>query len=328
MTGIPRFGFQTHVHSHAPARELLPALVDLYVAAEELGFESGWIAQHHLGSGVGKLPSPLVVLGAVAERTRSIRLGTTVVVLPLEDPVRLVEDAAVVDALSGGRLELGVGTGGPSIPEFGAFGRDPAERRVLYRRHLDRLLEVLSGQPLADGVRLDPDGSGVLRRIWEAPGSPERAAEVARDGHGIVLGIGTPQQQRELARAYVTALDGAEPRVGAFRGVFPGRDREERAQALWPDVSRFLESPEAKGWFPPDVGPHELLAALAVHYGTPGDIVGSVLADPTLPFATEYGFSVQAATTPISEAIRALEVVSAEVLPVIRAELAVRQVAA
>ncbi|MGO8608846.1 LLM class flavin-dependent oxidoreductase, partial [Rhizobium johnstonii] len=94
----PRIGFQTHVHGDAPARELFPGLVDLFVAAEELGFDSGWLAQHHAGSDSGRLPSPLIVLAAAATATSRIRLGTTVIVLPLEDPLRLAEDAAVLDA--------------------------------------------------------------------------------------------------------------------------------------------------------------------------------------------------------------------------------------
>lgn len=313
MSAPLRLGFQTHVHGTAPARELLPGLVDLFVAAEELGFDSGWVAQHHLGDDAGRLPSPLVLLGAAAEATRSLRLGTTVVVLPLENPLRLAEDAAVVDALSGGRLELGLGAGAYSRHEFAAFGRDPERRRELYRDHLRRLIELLGGDGLPPGLALSPGGADILSRIWEAPSRPDRAAEAARAGHGLLLGVGAPAEQRAIADAYLAAAGDAEPRIGAFRGAFPGRSRDERAAALGPDVARFGEQLAERTGVRLDV--HGLLTALLVHYGTPAEILDSVRADLSLPVATDYVFAVQAASTSIADAIRTLEVIAADIRP-------------
>ena len=311
-----RLGFQTHVHGTAPARELLPGLVDLFVAAEELGFDSGWLAQHHLGNEAGRLPSPLVLLAAAAARTRSIRLGTTVVVLPLEDPLRLAEDASVLDELSAGRLELGLGAGGVSAGEFAAFGQDAAARRDLYRTKLDRLTELLRGEGLDEPLILTPRAEGLLARIWEAPSTPERAADTARAGHGLLLGVGAPAEQRALAEAYLAAIGEGTARIGAFRGAFPGAGRQERAAALWPDVRRFLADPTARAHFGDrEVDVHELLEVLLVHYGSPAEIAASVLADPTLPLATEYVFAVQAASTSIPEAIRTLEVIASDIRP-------------
>src|SRR5206468_4041257 len=72
-------------------------LVERFAAAEELGYESGWVAQHHFQPEHGRLPAPLVLLAAAADRTSRIRLGTAVTVLPLEDPLRLAEDVLVLD---------------------------------------------------------------------------------------------------------------------------------------------------------------------------------------------------------------------------------------
>lgn len=315
-----RFGFQTHVRGTAGPRELFPGLIDVFVAAEELGFSSGWVAQHHLESVAGRLPSPLVLLAAVAARTRTIGLGTSVVVLPLEDPLRVAEDAAVVDALSGGRLQLGLGAGGPSAREFAAFGRDPQQRRELYAAHRDRLLDALAGVPLAGGGRLQPDAPGLADRIWESPSAPERAAALADTGRGLLVGIGPGDQQRGVADAYRGA-GGAK--VAAFRGGFPalspGGDRESQAALIWPDVRRHAEGIRAREVLGEDPDPHELLRYLNVHYGSGAQVAASVATDPLFGVATEFNFTIQTMSTSISDAIATLQRLAAEVIPQLQA---------
>lgn len=310
------FGFQTHVHGDAPARELLPGLVDLFVAAEELGFASGWVAQHHLGNDTGRLPSPLVLLAAAAAATRTIRLGTSVVVLPLEHPIRVAEDAGVLDAISGGRLELGLGVGGPSAPEFAAFGKDPARRHDLYAENRDLLLRLLAGGEAADGVTVGPARPELLRRVWESPSTPERAAALARTGRGLLVGIGPGHVQRALADAYLAA---GGTRIAAFRGGFPaldpGGDRESQAALLWPDVRAVADGPLSQRHLGPNPGPHEVLAGLNVHYGSAEEVVASVRADPLLPVTEHFAFAVQAASTSVDAAVRTLERLAADVIP-------------
>src|SRR6516165_1677100 len=113
MANAVRLGFLTHVEGHADLATLYRRLITQFVAAE-LGFDSGWIAQHHFEdgrSGAGAGAAPFVLLAGVAERTSRIRLGTAVMTIPLENPLRLAEDAATVDLISGGRVELGIGSG-------------------------------------------------------------------------------------------------------------------------------------------------------------------------------------------------------------------------
>ena len=105
-----RLGFLTHLHVGNDAADSYRIALDLFASAEELGYDSGWVAQHHFLNNDARLPSTLTFLAAVAQRTRRINLGTAIVILPLEDPIRVAEDAAVVDTLSGGRLQLGLGT--------------------------------------------------------------------------------------------------------------------------------------------------------------------------------------------------------------------------
>src|SRR5262245_8836884 len=85
--------------------------IEQIVYAETLGFDTAWLAELHFNASFSIMPAPLLLAAAVAQRTTRIRLGTAVVLLPLHHPLRVAEEAAVVDLLSQGRLELGVGRG-------------------------------------------------------------------------------------------------------------------------------------------------------------------------------------------------------------------------
>jgi alkanesulfonate monooxygenase SsuD/methylene tetrahydromethanopterin reductase-like flavin-dependent oxidoreductase (luciferase family) len=111
-------------------------------AADRLGFASVWLSEHH-GTRDGFLPAPLTVAAALAARTQRIAIGTNVLVLPLHHPLRVAEDAAVLDLLAGGRLVLGVGQG-YAPREFELFGVDRTARA--------RRLE---------------EGVAAIRRAWE-----------------------------------------------------------------------------------------------------------------------------------------------------------------
>src|SRR5207249_4146201 len=105
----------------------------------------------------GGLPSPFVFFGALAERTRQIGLGTAIVSLPLENPIRVAEDAAVLDALFPGRLQLGLGTGFASDRVMATFDRAGGDRRQIYNQSIDKLLAAFEGKPVnEDGDLLNP----------------------------------------------------------------------------------------------------------------------------------------------------------------------------
>src|SRR5215471_13193156 len=90
------------------------------VLAEELGFDCVWVSEHHFSPDAWN-PSPFTFLAAVAARTERVRLGTYVLLLPFHNPVRVAEDIAVLDNISGGRVDLPVGVGS-AAEEFRTFG--------------------------------------------------------------------------------------------------------------------------------------------------------------------------------------------------------------
>lgn len=111
-------------------REVVKEQFELMVAAEDLGFDKIQPAEHHF-SEYGYLASPQVSLAAVAARTKRLRLGTGVVVLPFHNPIRVAEDFAFLDLLSDGRVELGVGRGYQPM-EFAGFGIDQSRSRQMF----------------------------------------------------------------------------------------------------------------------------------------------------------------------------------------------------
>jgi len=122
----PEADGQTHGERYAE-------MFDLIVLAEDLGFDVAWLAELHFGGAFSLLANPLMMVPVIAQRTRRIRIGTAVTLLPLQHPLSCAEQAATADVLSGGRLEFGVGRG--SIPsQFHGFRVSAADNRRPVRR--------------------------------------------------------------------------------------------------------------------------------------------------------------------------------------------------
>ncbi len=126
------------------AGRLYAELLEQVQAADDLGFESFWIAEHHFHE-YGNIPRPAVWLASAAARTRRIRLGAAVVVLPLDNPLRTAEDFAMVDMLSEGRLNLGLGSGYLKH-EFDGFGIPMSEKRARFDESLEIIVKAWSGE--------------------------------------------------------------------------------------------------------------------------------------------------------------------------------------
>lgn len=137
--GIGYYSLQSPPFNPRAHKDLYAEMLDEIGMAEEMGFDSAWLTEHHFLKD-GYCPSLMVTAAAIAARTKKIRIGTGVLLMPLHDPVRVAEDAAVVDLISGGRLILGIGLG-YRPEEFAGFGRSLRERRG----RMEESLEILNG---------------------------------------------------------------------------------------------------------------------------------------------------------------------------------------
>ena len=144
-----RFALFTNVENpEGRAAEALAETVATVVHAESLGFTQAWLTEHHFNR-FSISASIFPLLAHLAARTRTIRLGAAAVLLPFHDPLRVAEDAATVDLLSGGRLMLGVARGGPFPEQFRLFGVSVDDSRSRFFESLD-LVERLLGEEQVD----------------------------------------------------------------------------------------------------------------------------------------------------------------------------------
>jgi putative FMN-dependent luciferase-like monooxygenase len=321
-----RLAFFTRLLDAAPAAERYRLAAEQIAHAERFGYDAAWVAQHHFHEHEGGLPSPFVFLGHLAARTTHIRLGTGIITLPLELPVRVAEDAIVLDLISNGRLELGVGNGG-NPTAFAGFELDDEDRNGLFERNLARLRTALKGDKIPGGDILYPQQPGLVERIWQATFSVTGGARAGAAGDGLMLSRTQPRSsenpratlaeiQDPIIDAYLAALPpGREPRIVGSRSVFVAESREEALgladKGLRKAVARFLE----RGHRPPGDSLAEMIRAFDVHVGTPQDVIASLRADRTLSRCTDLAVQVHSIDPPHPWILRSIELVGREVAP-------------
>ena len=323
-----RLGFFTRLLDQADPAERYRLASAQIIHAERCGFDSAWIAQHHFHEDEGGLPSPFVFLSQIAVQTSRIRLGTGIVTLPLELPIRVAEDAAVLDLMCGGRLEVGVGGGG-NLSSYAAFGQDSAERAALLAGHLAMLRDAWAGRPLPGGDRLYPTNLPLVERVWQATFTVDGARRAGAAGDGLMLsrtqprpgnapGLSLAEIQNPMIDAYLAALpQGREPRILASRTVFvvdDGKDALRFAEAgLGRHRARLARLGRATG----DGSLSAMITAMDVHLGTSSDVIASLQADSTLARATDLAVQVHSIDPPHPRILRSIELVAEMVAPLL-----------
>jgi len=170
--------------------------IDYNVEAEALGFHSTFVVEHHF-TGYGQVSATLNLLTWVGARTRRLRLGTAVMVLPWHNPVLLAEQAATLDLLSGGRLDFGIGKG-YRYNEFAGFRMSMEEADARFEECLEVLLKAWTAdEPFShrgkywefdDIVVEPPPAQKPHPQIWMGAGSERSIRQVAAHGFNLLLG--------------------------------------------------------------------------------------------------------------------------------------------
>ncbi|OMH35143.1 LLM class flavin-dependent oxidoreductase [Tersicoccus sp. Bi-70] len=306
--------------------------------AEELGYDSGWVRVRHFEP---FLSSPLTFLTAVAQVTERMHLGTGVLPMRYEDPIRTAEDAATVDLLSGGRLELGLSGGiaplaGVLDEVFGTTHRGfdgEAQERIR------RFRCALAGQPVAHAagpfstlpagtdLRVTPHAPGLADRVWYGPGSVRSARRAGEQGMDLQLstlnsedtGSTFEEGQADQVHAYRQARAAAaaasgrclrDPRIAVGRIVLPllsAADREAHRGFLDFYTSRMDERGRPRQGGAP-------IQFSRIHAGSVDEIVDGLSRDPALAEATTISVTLPAPGGEAAHA-RVLETVATSIAP-------------
>src|SRR5262245_21919934 len=176
---------QTHAQRYTEMLELIEL-------GDALGFDVAWLAELHFGGAFSLLSSPLMVVPAIAQRTRRIRIGTAVSLLPLQHPLNTAEQAAIADVLSGGRLEFGVGRGSIAS-QFHGFRIPASENRARF----DEALEIIRLAWTRDrfsyrGAFYDIEELSVVPKPAQRPHPPIRVAVHSAESFAHIGDLGLP----------------------------------------------------------------------------------------------------------------------------------------
>lgn len=306
--------------------------------ADQVGLDVFGIGEHHRPDYV--VSAPAIVLAAGAARTQNIRLTSAVSVLSSDDPVRVFQDFALLDLISGGRAEIMAGRG--SFTEsFPLFGQDLADYHELFTEKLDLLLSLREGERVTwqGKHRASIDNRGVYPRpiqdpipVWVATGgTPNSVIHAGQLGLPMALAIigGAPERFRPLVDLYREAGEAAghppsQLAVSINSHGFLADTREAAVEAAFLPFSEVMTRIGMERGWPPYTrqrfdAEREVHGALFV--GSPDEIVEKVLAQYEL--FQHQRFLLQVTVGPMTHAVvmRAIELFGTQVAPVVRKEI-------
>ena len=239
-------------------------------AAESLGFDSLWVTEHHFRHFGGMMPSPAVLLAAAAQRTKKLRLGAAVSIVPMHNPLRIAEEFAMVDLLSNGRLNFGAGRG-MHPTEYAVFDADWNTAQLRLPEALDIIMRAWSGGEFEwNGAHYRFPKVNVLPKPVQQPHppiyitanrDPESFQMVGRRGHNLMTlpWVATNELQGTRVRQYCDALRAGGHSVGdkdifVMYPIYIGEnDAQARAEVL-PHWHRWREFALAALNFDPSMG--------------------------------------------------------------------------
>ena len=216
-----------------PWPEIYGRALDLVVEAEQLGAASVWFSEHHRFTD-GYLPQPLTFAAAAAARTSRVRIGTAVLLAALRPAALVAEEVAVIDQLSNGRLELGIGAG-YSVPEYELYNTDISKRYGLTDASVAEIRRLLD-----DGIVTPPAAQNPFP-IWLGYQGPQGAKRAGR------LGVGLLSLDRVLLEPYREGLvegghNPAVARTGGMLDIIVADDPEAAFERILPHYAHQLNS--------------------------------------------------------------------------------------
>ncbi len=320
--------------------------IDIARTAEAVGYDKLWVAVTHFRSLGFSVSGAFPLLSAISESTSSIRLGTAVVPLTYESPIRVVEDASFVDQISGGRVELGLGKGNTgklpsgatlSSATYVAFGIDEAEQDSVYRRKLDQLRALIDPRRTTPSIlsSIYPKSDGLAGKIWRASAREMEVIDIAESGDGLLLfrsgrEHANKQAQSDLIDLYRSKFSGELPaqesRTGLSRSVLPAVSVGEAHASLIADrkfnpqyYEDFEPLKELFGTASNEEFAQAYFDFMGTALGSPAQVAVALASDPAVRNADELLLNIPLSLeNPAYE--RAVRLFIAEVVPALNRE--------
>jgi probable LLM family oxidoreductase len=303
-------------------------LLEEVVQAEQVGLDVFGIGEHHRPDFV--VSAPAVVLGAAAAVTARIRLSSAVTVLSSDDPIRVFQDFATVDLISGGRAEIMAGRGS-FIESFPLFGYDLDDYDELFASKLETLLRIRAGEPV-NGIQVYPRPVQDPLPVWIAVGgSPQSVVRAAHLGLPLALAIigGQPERFAPLVALYRESArnagrDPATLPVSINSHVYVAEDSQQARDEFFPSYAVMMNrigrergwSPMTRAQFDASCGPR---GALLV--GSPEEVAEKILFEHRLFGNDRFLAQMSVGPMPHEKVMRSIELLGTEVAPAVRREL-------
>ncbi len=337
--GLDTFGDGTLDEEGRPKTDaqVLRDVVEQGVLADQVGVDFLGLGEHHRDDFA--ISAPEVVLAAIAARTERIHLGTAVTVLSSDDPVRVFQRFATLDAISNGRAEVIVGRGSftESFPLFGYALEDYEE---LFEEKLDLFAQLRYEQPVTwQGTTRAPlqrqqvyptTESGRLMTWVGVGGSPQSVVRAARHELPLMIAIigGNSVRFRPFVDLYHRVLDeSGSPRlpVGVHSPGHIAPTDEEAKEQLYPHLKKMRDRIGAeRGWSPMTPGEFEAMAAPggSLYVGSPETVAAKIAATATALDLSRFDLKYSHGTLPQPAMMRSIELYGTEVIPRVRELLA------
>ncbi len=317
------------------AHQRMMNLMEEIEFADQLGLDVFAIGEHHRPDFV--VSSPAVVLAAAAVKTKNIRLSSAVTVLSSDDPVRVFQDFAHVDLLSGGRAEIMAGRG--SFTEsFPLFGQDLQDYDALFEEKLDLLVKLNKSEKVTwqGHHRASINNLGVYPRpfqrelpIWVAVGgTPASVVRAANYGLPLALAIigGEPRRFAPFAKLYRDAFaraghDPATAQIAVHSHGFIADDSQKAANDYWGPYSHVMSGiGRERGWSPMTREQYEAMRGPegSLLVGSPQQVIDKILMEREVLGLTRFLLHISVGTLPHAQVMRSIELLGTVVAPAVR----------